>query len=247
MWRNLQGRFSASCDCRCVRVISLWLGPWPEWHLLVKQGQNCWSITSSASVRSVLRVLAWSFLKLLPDHYHMPEEGLAQTYSGAKQKDVSPYLVPERLVKRAVSWSSYFGALRSMFLIKWHQEALQDFLFKDLMRSYLLSMSCFIPFPIQSCQEKSKTLHFLFPPLFQWTWEYVVTHIFHGTENPTTLILSPSISGRSVHTGTDSGTKFWGLQRPTPSLTSGVHISIPPQSSKADLSLEFISIQVLDT
>ena len=61
-----------------------------------------------------------------------------------------------------------FWRVRSMFLIKWHQEVLQDFLFKDLIRSYLLFMSCFIPFPIQSCQEKSKTLHFLLPPLFQW-------------------------------------------------------------------------------
>lgn len=31
------------------------------------------SIISSASIRSVLSVLAWSFLKLLPDHYHMPD------------------------------------------------------------------------------------------------------------------------------------------------------------------------------
>jgi len=78
-----------------------------------------------------------------------------------------------------------------MFLIKWHQEVLQDFLFKDLIRSYLIVTLCFIAFPIQSCQEKSKTLHFLFPLLFQWTEEYDVTCITHGTKNPTTLTLSP--------------------------------------------------------
>lgn len=40
-----------------------------------------------------------------------------------------------------------------MFLIKWRQEVLQHFLFKDLIRRYLLFMSCSIPFPAQSCQD----------------------------------------------------------------------------------------------
>lgn len=76
--------------------------------------------------------------------------------------------------------------------------------------------------------------------------EYVVTHIFHGTKNLTEN-LSPSIPGRIIHMGTDWGTTFWGLQRPTSSLTPGAHISVPRQSREADLSLELISIQVLGT
>lgn len=125
-----------------------------------------------------------------------------------------------------------------MFLIGWHQEVVQDFFCTDSITSYLLLF-------VMACQEKIKTPHFLFPPLFQCTWEYDAIHIFHGSRKliiSTLSILNIStLSSRITYTGTDLSPMFWGPQRPASSVASGVHISIPLQSSKAD----FISIQVL--
>lgn len=114
--------------------------------------------------------------------------------------------------------------------------------FMDSITSYLLLFVMLYPFLFDHAKKRSR-LCFLFPPLFQCTWEYDVIHIFHGSRKLIILTLSPWLSSRITYTGTDSSPVLWGPQRPASSVASGVHISIPLQSSKAD----FISIQVLGT
>lgn len=117
--------------------------------------------TSSSSVRSVLSALAWSFTELLPHHYQMPDRACPDCCSGAKQDSSS--------IHGSLEAGEKTGTIRqflwSMFVIKWHQEVLQDFLFKDLITSYLLFCHVLSPFPFNHAK---KNHDFLFPPLLQW-------------------------------------------------------------------------------
>lgn len=103
-----------------------------------------------------------------------------------------------------------------VWLVGWHQEIVQELLFKDLIRSHL---SCFILPPIQSWKKKkarpSISSFFLY---FSGHESYDFIYVFHGTGNPTTFTLSSSLAVSIVYMGTDSNTKFWGLQRPASSV-----------------------------
>lgn len=57
---------------------------------------------------------------------------------------------------------------------------------------------------------------------------YVVTHIFHGTKNPSISILSPSISGRIILTK-----RFrHKVSIPASLQTSGVHVRVPQKTGE---------------
>lgn len=79
-------------------------------------------------------------LKLLPDHYHMPDRACPDLQ---RSKTEGRFRIPGSLEvgEKSCIMRQLFWRARNMFLVKWHQEALQDFLFKDLIRSYLLFMS----------------------------------------------------------------------------------------------------------
>lgn len=121
-----------------------------------------------------------------------------------------------------------------IWLVGWHQEIVQEFLFKDFIRSHL---SCFILPPIQSWEKKkkkkSKTRHFLFLPLFQWTWElrFYLRFPWHRQSHH----LHPEFIISWQHYIHRDRVKPKVLRASETCIFSsfGSTISVPPQSSKA--------------